>query len=173
MTTNIVKKVSKSGKVSYQYFVDGKMVRTSGRKYVASTADGSFFWGRMDLVGKGEYASAIQYTHYCETVTFDDLKKQAIKELAKAIKDLEDYRNKNGKHAKFLRSLYNQPSGIYAADKFEKEFKEDIAMAEERLEKAQKRSTDEYINSSLKDYRAKAVHRRASLSIVHYDIKDL
>lgn len=52
--------------VSYQVVDDAGVViatrnvrATSNRKYVACTANGEYFFGRMDLVGKGDHGRAI------------------------------------------------------------------------------------------------------------------
>ena len=39
--------------------------RTSARAYVAATADGKFFFGRKDLIGKGEHGRAMNYALMC------------------------------------------------------------------------------------------------------------
>ena len=53
----LVKKV-KGKKYEYQVIdADSKAIvskRTSAREYVACTADGSFYFGRLDLIGKGD-----------------------------------------------------------------------------------------------------------------------
>lgn len=54
----LVKKV-KGKKYEYQVIdADSKAIvskRTSAREYVACTADGSFYFGRLDLIGKGDH----------------------------------------------------------------------------------------------------------------------
>jgi len=35
--------------------------RNSNREYVACTADGTFYFGRYDLIGKGEHGRAIKF----------------------------------------------------------------------------------------------------------------
>lgn len=37
--------------------------RKSNREYVACTSDGRFYFGRMDLVGKGDHGRAIQHAN--------------------------------------------------------------------------------------------------------------
>lgn len=52
----------KNGKTLYQVIDEtGKVIskRTSTRKYVACTIDGSFYFGRLDLIGKGEHGSTL------------------------------------------------------------------------------------------------------------------
>lgn len=52
----------KSGKTLYQVINENGVIvakRTSTRKYVACTIDGGFFFGRIDLVGKGEHGQMI------------------------------------------------------------------------------------------------------------------
>lgn len=36
--------------------------RTSARNYVACTADGSFYFGRLDLIGKGDHGKRLSHT---------------------------------------------------------------------------------------------------------------
>lgn len=41
----------------------GKVIssRTSARTYVACTIDGSYYFGRLDLVGKGDHGNRVKY----------------------------------------------------------------------------------------------------------------
>lgn len=61
----LVKKV-KGKKYEYQVIdVDSKAIvskRTSAREYVACTADGSFYFGRLDLIGKGDHGKWLSRT---------------------------------------------------------------------------------------------------------------
>lgn len=61
----LVKKV-KGKKYEYQVIdVDSKAIvskRTSAREYVACTADGSFYFGRLDLIGKGDHGKGLSRT---------------------------------------------------------------------------------------------------------------
>lgn len=61
----LVKKV-KGKKYEYQVIdVDSKAIvskRTSAREYVACTADGSFYFGRLDLIGKGVHGKWLSHT---------------------------------------------------------------------------------------------------------------
>lgn len=48
----------KSGRYHYQVVdLNGKIIseRTSDREYVACTIDGNFYFGRLDLIGKGQH----------------------------------------------------------------------------------------------------------------------
>lgn len=58
----LVKKV-KGKKYEYQVIdADSKAIvskRTSAREYVACTADGSFYFGRLDLIGKGDHGKQL------------------------------------------------------------------------------------------------------------------
>lgn len=60
----LVKKV-KGKKYEYQVIdVDSKAIvskRTSAREYVACTADGSFYFGRLDLIGKGDHGKRLSH----------------------------------------------------------------------------------------------------------------
>lgn len=61
----LVKKV-KGKKYEYQVIdADSKAIvskRTSAREYVACTADGSFYFGRLDLIGKGDHGKRLSHT---------------------------------------------------------------------------------------------------------------
>ena len=60
----LVKKV-KGKKYEYQVIdADSKAIvskRTSAREYVACTADGSFYFGRLDLIGKGDHGKQLSH----------------------------------------------------------------------------------------------------------------
>lgn len=60
----LVKKV-KGKKYEYQVIdADSKAIvskRTSARDYVACTADGSFYFGRLDLIGKGDHGKRLSH----------------------------------------------------------------------------------------------------------------
>lgn len=65
MAKYILSKKAKGKK--YQYTVTdekGNVVstRTSARDYVACTADGSFYFGRLDLIGKGDHGKRLNHT---------------------------------------------------------------------------------------------------------------
>jgi hypothetical protein len=61
----LVKKV-KGQKFEYQVIdTESKAIvskRTSARDYVACTADGSFYFGRLDLIGKGDHGKRLSHT---------------------------------------------------------------------------------------------------------------
>lgn len=55
---------SKSGKFHYQVIDEsGKIIseRKSNREYVACTIDGELYFGRLDLIGKGEHGRKLNY----------------------------------------------------------------------------------------------------------------
>lgn len=62
----LVKKV-KGKKYEYQVIdADSKAIvskRTSAREYVACTADGSFYFGRLDLIGKGDHGKQLSWVN--------------------------------------------------------------------------------------------------------------
>ena len=65
MAKYILSKKAKGKK--YQYTVTdekGNVIstRTSAREYVACTADGSFYFGRLDLIGKGDHGKRLSHT---------------------------------------------------------------------------------------------------------------
>jgi hypothetical protein len=55
---------NKSSKYLYQVLDESGTVistRRSNRKYMACTADGQYYFGRLDLIGKGDHGSAIKF----------------------------------------------------------------------------------------------------------------
>ena len=53
----------KAAKYLYKVIdADGLVIteRTSNREYVACTIDGSFFFGRLDLIGKGDHGRRVR-----------------------------------------------------------------------------------------------------------------
>jgi hypothetical protein len=65
MAKYILRKKAKGKK--YQYTVTdekGNVVstRTSARNYVACTANGEFYFGRLDLIGKGDHGKRLSHT---------------------------------------------------------------------------------------------------------------
>ena len=62
----------KNGK--FQYVVtdqNGNIIsdRKSAREYVACTIDGSSYFGRLDLIGKGDHGRRINHVMYLLTIT--------------------------------------------------------------------------------------------------------
>lgn len=63
----------KSGKFTYQVIDENGAImleRNSNREYVACTADGRFFFGRLDLIGKGDHGRDIKF--YSERLSWSD-----------------------------------------------------------------------------------------------------
>lgn len=56
---------NKAGKFTYEVIdEEGKVITTrkSNREYVACTINGQFFFGRLDLIGKGDHGRQIKAT---------------------------------------------------------------------------------------------------------------
>lgn len=76
----------KNGKTLYQVIDEtGKVIskRTSSRNYVACTIDGSYYFGRLDLIGKGEHGQTLaRIQEYKDTSeeAYDALLKQTRKD---------------------------------------------------------------------------------------------
>ncbi len=54
----------KGGKFHYQVIDEtGKVIseRKSNREYVACTINGAFYFGRLDLIGKGDHGKDVKY----------------------------------------------------------------------------------------------------------------
>lgn len=63
-TLKVTETKNKSGKFHYQVIDEtGKVIttRNSNREYVACTICGSFFFGRLDLIGKGDHGRTAKY----------------------------------------------------------------------------------------------------------------
>lgn len=64
----------KNGKTLYQVIDEtGKVIskRTSTRKYVACTINGEFYFGRLDLIGKGDHGRRLAHIQDCKVNTLD------------------------------------------------------------------------------------------------------
>jgi len=60
----VIETKSKTSKFHYQVINEaGKVIseRRSNREYVAATVDGQFYFGRLDLIRKGDHGKAIRY----------------------------------------------------------------------------------------------------------------
>jgi hypothetical protein len=63
-TFTLTKTALKNGKFLYQVKDENGTVitdRISNREYAACTADGSFYFGRVDLIGKADHGTCIKY----------------------------------------------------------------------------------------------------------------
>lgn len=105
MATFKLNKTAKSKKFEYTVTNEnGEIVssRISARDYVACTADGIYYFGRLDLIGKGEHGRMIKYyqsynyeemykshyewhriTRYVGCSSYEDFKKEAEIRVAK------------------------------------------------------------------------------------------
>lgn len=78
----------KNGKTLYQVINEnGEVIskRTSTRKYVACTIDGSIYFGRLDLIGKGDHGTALaniqDYKFNTTIERYEQIKKERIHEI--------------------------------------------------------------------------------------------
>lgn len=79
---------SKANKFHYQVIdQDGKIIseRKSNRKYVACTTDGAFYFGRIDLIGKGDHGRRLKWS-----ALSTDPKHKALYESAQKIAYLKN-----------------------------------------------------------------------------------
>lgn len=63
-TLKVTETGKKSGKYHYQVVDEtGKIIseRSSNREYVACTINGSYYFGRLDLIGKGDHGRYIKF----------------------------------------------------------------------------------------------------------------
>ena len=89
----------KNGKTLYQVINENGDViskRTSTRKYVACTIDGSYYFGRLDLIGKGDHGKVLANIQDCKVNTLEKYEaevKRNIREIRWANKaHLDCYR---------------------------------------------------------------------------------
>jgi hypothetical protein len=94
MTYKLLRKETNNKAAKYYYTVideTGKVIseRSSNREYVACTIDGSFYFGRLDLIGKGDHAKRIFYNAGNVFVGYDkrgkriyEFKESAVRENA-------------------------------------------------------------------------------------------
>lgn len=63
-TLKVTETNNKAGKFHYQVIDDttGEVIseRRSNREYVACTINGSYYFGRLDLIGKGEHGTQVK-----------------------------------------------------------------------------------------------------------------
>ena len=74
MKNYILTKTPKGKKFLYQVFDNENNLiskRESTRDYVACTSGGSFYFGRLDLIGKGDYAKLLHYYAIEKNFTFE------------------------------------------------------------------------------------------------------
>jgi hypothetical protein len=63
-TLNVKRTGNKAGRYHYTVTDEtGKFIseRKSNRQYVACTIDGNFYFGRLDLIGKGEHGKRLKH----------------------------------------------------------------------------------------------------------------
>ena len=63
---------NKAGKFHYQVIDENGTIiseRKSNREYAACTAGGGYYFGRLDLIGKGEHGMVIRHTNKKLTMT--------------------------------------------------------------------------------------------------------
>ena len=63
---------NKAGKFHYQVIDEnGNLIseRKSNREYVACTADGAYYFGRLDLIGKGDHGACLKRYNTALTLT--------------------------------------------------------------------------------------------------------
>lgn len=62
-TLKVTETANKAGKFHYQVMDEtGKVIseRKSNREYVACTINGGFYFGRLDLIGKGDHGKQVK-----------------------------------------------------------------------------------------------------------------
>lgn len=108
----IVSHTTKTGKTTYKYMLDGKVLRTSVRKnYRYSTKDGSVFSSRLDLLCKNE-SYVREYTWATEraNLTLEALIAEQNKALKQDIKEYATYTSEKclQKEINDTLSMYNR-----------------------------------------------------------------
>lgn len=177
METKVIKKISKKGEASYEYYVDGVKVRKSNRLYIASTANGEMFWGKAHLIGNGMYKHFMESIARWEAATYEKVQKEYEKRIAKARKDREEYHSLA--HYLWYRNLINwrQEKGLATCEELnaeaEKRWEEEKALADKWLGEAIADNTKPMIEKEVERRHKWAENRKKDLQIVRYDISNL
>lgn len=99
----------KNGKTLYQVIDEtGKVIskRTSTREYVACTIDGRYYFGSLDLIGKGDHGNALS--------RIQDLKENTPEKYAQICKDrIAEIKYCNKAHLSMFRK-YSTPEELNA-----------------------------------------------------------
>lgn len=135
-TTSVEVKQTKTN-TKYIYKVDGKTIRTSTRKYSVSTADGSYFSSRIDLLMKSScYQKDLQWARHRANLTMEQYEKEQKQVLDSWKKDIAKYSNENRKKEwvqKWITPLFRR---VYTNEETEEKRKEAIQLWEGYLEDA-------------------------------------
>ena len=70
---------NKAGKFHYQVIDENGTIiseRKSNREYVACTIKGAFYFGRLDLIGKGDHGRSLKCLDFQMNISIDKFKKQ-------------------------------------------------------------------------------------------------
>lgn len=172
METKVIKKVTKSGKVSYLYYVDDELVRTSGRVYVASTRNGEIFWGRPNLVKTGGV-----YNMYKDSIakakaeTLDDVRRNAKRKVSHYKKVLEEYNSEE--RLEWWRELTKAFGRELNEERAQEGWADDKKHAEEWYKDALKGATEEAILKAYQRVKEYAEHKEKAMEVVYYDITNI
>lgn len=169
MEATIKKKINKKGDVEFLYYVNGRLVRTSKRLYIASTINGEIFWGRTDLVGRGNtykrYQDAIKIN---ENITIDDIRKKHQKEVNHYIKVLAEYQSE--KHLQWHKDLMTRFGGKLNEEEAQRSWRVDIESAKEWLKSAEDRNNELAIQQDYAQRKEYARRKKEEMTIVYYKI---
>lgn len=178
-TEVMIKQTAKTTK--YIYMVDGKAVRTSTRKYVFSTADGSYFSSRMDLLLKNaDYQRDLQYAVHRANLTEEQHKKEQEKQLLDCRKEYNKYNSTENRDKwvkKMVEILYhfgNTPT----EQEVEERRKENLScwnkwleQSKERLDKKTAFMNDpDALLQNFNEIRSQGQTRLQALDIVTYNL---
>ena len=110
-TLKVTETGKKSGKYHYQVFDEtGKLIseRNSNREYVACTANGSYYFGRLDLIGKGDHGKSISaYSNPKQSLHYTQEERNQRLERLNAIAYLEDKSDVEKKAADQAKRIAN------------------------------------------------------------------
>lgn len=176
METKVIKKISKKGEASYEYYVDGVKVRKSNRLYIASTANGEMFWGKAHLIGNGMYNHFMESIAKNSAITFDEIKASCEKKVQKYSKVKAEYHTEA--HRKEIYDYwYSIRVRHVTPAEYEKEVDEmwerDKQNADKWLADAIAANTKEAIEKEVERRHKWAEDRKKALQIVRYDISNL
>lgn len=141
MANYILTKTAKGKKFLYEVKDEkGNVIsnRLSTREYVACTANGDFYFGRLDLVGKGNYinrlAMAQKMANYSTYVYMADRCK-ALEEARKCIKIEKTIGHTQEWMTRYITGIYKEIDERFPEDpdKIEKKVSENIEYGKQML----------------------------------------
>lgn len=179
----IITHTTKTGKTTYKYMLDGKVLRTSVRKnYRYSTLDGLVFSSRLDLLYKNEtYVREYTWATKRANLTLEALIAERYADFKRAKKEYATYTSKEALQKEIDQSVrmyshYATPTPEHikkTTDDYTRHFNLWADLAKERMEKHSALLNDpDALNEELARLNRGGKARLAELQIVEYVDED-